>query len=382
VGRIQSTFAWFDRNRADILVWLIVAVTWTLGYLSYIRNLGLFFADSRYYMAFSFLFSGDSAEVARDRTAAFASQWHIVMPDTATTFGWGLVQPRVVLPFLSAPFMNLFGPYGLAVVPALAAIAFTILVTILMKKRYGNVAAVATVVLMNASPRIIVFMTGMLTESLSALWTIVALILAWRYMRSPRWYLLVLMGLVTVISAFTRQATLIMAGAFVMAWLLGMLVHRRWRSPWMWPAIVVGGASLGSQLVQSIVWPFSQTDQYLRMTGSSTVLEAVAHTPGLAWHLFVTDVKTFMVMDQALLIIFFLSIGAMILFWKHEEAHLLFGAMIAVALYNITNGTATTFRYAIPGLVFYVLPIALMLQSTFTAKKTQPVSEPRESVSA
>ena len=149
----------------------------------------------------------------------------------------------------------------------------------------------------------------------------------------------------------------------------------------MWPAIVVGGASLGSQLVQSIVWPFSQASQYLRMTGSSSLLEAIAHTPGLAWHLFVSDVETFMVADQALLIIFFLSIGAMILFWRHEEAHLLFGAMIAVALYNITNGTASAFRYAIPGLVFYVLPIALMVRSTFAAKRSESLSEPRESLS-
>jgi hypothetical protein len=364
MGRIQSTYAWLGRYRPDILVWLIVAVTSVLAYLSYVRNLGLFYYDSRYYMAFSFWFSGDTQQVARDRTAEFASMYNIPMPDAATTFGWGLVQPRVVLPFLSAPFMNLFGPYGLAVIPAVATIVFTILLTIVMKRRYGNVAAVATVVLMNASLRIVVLTTGMLTESLSAVWSLVALMLTWRYIRTRRWWLLVLIGLVTLLSGFTRQATLIMAGAFAMAWLLGMLVSRRWRSPWMWPAIVVGATTVITQVVQTLVWPFSQTDQFLRITGSSTLTEALSHVPGLAKLLLFTDLKTFMATDKPLLFILFLSVAGMVIFWRRAESHLLFGAILAIAVYNITNGTATGFRYAIPGLAFFMLSVALVLAAT------------------
>ncbi len=360
-----SVRGWISRNRPEIIVWAVVAVTWVLSYLSYVRNRGLFFYDTRYYMAYAFWFGGDSQQVARDRTAEFAAQFKIPMPDAATTFGWGLVQPRVVLPALSAPFMDLFGPYGLAVIPALATILFTIVVTFVLMKRYGNVAALATIVLMNASLRIIIFMTGMLTESLSAVWTLLALLLAWRYIRSPHWLPLVLMGLLTVISAFTRQATLIMAGAFVMAWLLGMLTTRSWRSPWMWPAIIVGATAVVTQVVQTALFPFSQADQFLRMTGASSFGEALTKVPALAYHLFVLDINEFMFEDKPLLFIFVLSVGAMLLFWKHEEAHLLFGAMIAVGLYNITNGSATSFRYAIPGLVFYVLVIAMLFQATY-----------------
>jgi len=364
MGRIQAAYAWLGRYRPDILVWVIVAVTSVLGYLSYVRNLGLFYYDSRYYMAFAFWFSGDNQQVARDRTAEFAAMWHIPMPDAATTFGWGLVQPRVVLPFLSAPFMNLFGPYGLAVIPAVATVVFTILLTLVMKRRYGNVAAVATVVLMNASLRIVVLTTGMLTESLSALWSLVALMLTWRYIREPRWWLLVLIGLVTLLSGFTRQATLIMAGAFAMAWLLGMLVTRRWRSPWMWPAIVVGATTVVTQVAQTALWPFSQTDQFLRITGSSTLTEALSHVPGLAKLLLFADLKTFMATDKPLLFILFLSVAGMVIFWRRAEAHLLFGAIIAIAVYNITNGTATGFRYAIPGLAFFMVNVALVLAAT------------------
>jgi hypothetical protein len=373
VGPFKAAVDWINRNRADVLVWLIAAVTWVLGYLSYIRNLGLYFYDSRYYMAYAFWFSGDSQQVARDKTAAFFAAHNIVMPSTDVTFGWGLVQPRVVLPLLSAPFMGL-GPYGLAVIPALASIAFTIVALILMKRRYGNLAAIATIVLALASFHIMIYMTAMLTESLSALWSALALLVAWRYMRTRQWWLLVIVGGITLLSAFTRQATLIMAGAFVAAWLLGMLVSLRWRSPWMWPAIVVGATAVGAQIVQTLVFPFSQASQFMRITGSSTLTEAIGHVPGLAKLLLVTDIKDFMQNDKPLLFILFLSVGAMILFWRHEEAHLLFGAILAVALYNITNGTSTTFRYAIPGVIFYLLPLALMLQAT--VKRRQPGTAP------
>ncbi|WP_348788900.1 hypothetical protein [Leifsonia sp. NPDC080035] len=367
-----SVRRWFSTNGPEILTWTIVAVTWVLSYLSYFRRAGLFFYDSRYYMAYSFLFGGASQQEARDRTAEFAAQYHIPMPDAASTFGWGLVQPRVVLPTLSAPFVDLFGPFGLAVIPAVATIIFTIIVTRILMKRYGNLAAVATMVMANASVRIVVLMTGMLTESLSALWTLLALLLAWRYIRSPRWTLLLLMAVVTIVSAFTRQATLIMAGAFVGAWLLGMLTTLRWRSPWMWPAIVVGATAVIVQVVQTALFPFSQTDQFLRMTGTTSLGEALTRVPGLGFHLFVLDVNQFIREDQILLLMFFLSVGALFLFWKREEAHLLFGAMVAIGLYNITNGSATGFRYAIPGLVFFLLILAKLFQSTARTLPLRP----------
>jgi hypothetical protein len=53
-----------------------------------------------------------------------------------------------------------------------------------------------------------------------------------------------------------------------------------------------------------------------------------------------------------------------VLFWRRSEAHLLVGAILAISVYNITNGTPTAFRYAIPGLVFYVAMVGLVIRAT------------------
>jgi hypothetical protein len=71
-----------------------------------------------------------------------------------------------------------------------------------------------------------------------------------------------------------------------------------------------------------------------------------------------------MAADHALLVFVVLSAIGMIVLWRREESHLLLGAIVGIALYNITNGTSTSFRYAIPGLVFYALAVALLVSRT------------------
>src|SRR5674476_721 len=53
--------------------------------------------------------------------------------------------------------------------------------------------------------------------------------------------------------------------------------------------------------------------------------------------------------DHALLILVMLSILSMVIFWRRAESHLLRGAIAGITLYNVTNGTPTGFRYAMPG---------------------------------
>ncbi|MFF2274905.1 hypothetical protein [Agromyces sp. NPDC058126] len=312
----------------------------------------------------AYLFGGADPETARDLTVDFADPRGIPVPPVDDLFGWGLVQPRVVYPVLSVPFVKMFGAYGLAVVPLLAAVALTILLTLILMRRYGNVVAVATMLLVNGSLFLMSFHTGMLTESLSGLFAVLALLAAWRWLDRPSPWLLVAMGAATAASAFTRQATLIMAGAFVMAWLLGSIVGRR-NSPWMWPAIVVGGTAVGCQVLQSLVFPsFSQLDQFLKQAGAETLGEAILRVPAMLLHILASDAAAMMRADRTLLFLIGLAVASMILFWRRTESHLLLGAILGIALYNVTNGTPTQFRYATPGLVFYVLAAAVIIAHT------------------
>jgi hypothetical protein len=373
--------SWLRRHSGHLLGWAIVAVTFFISYASFVRYQKFFSPDSRYYLAMAYLFGGESPESARELTIEFASRYGVEVPPIDLLFGWGLVQPRVVLPTLAAPFVSLFGPYGLALTTMLITIALVVVTTLIVTRRYGWVAGTATMLLVNGSFYLMTYFGSMLTESLSALWTALALIAAWGWIRDRNPWWLVLAGGATVASAFTRQATLIVAGAFLMAWVIGSLIERR-NSAWMWPALVVTVASLGSQLVQSIVWPsFSQLSQFLRVTGADSLGEALLAVPALVVKILWSDFQLLLRYDRILLFAIVMAVAGMLLFWRRVEAHLLLGAILATALYNITNGTPTQFRYAVPGVIFFIIMAAYVLRRTGGAitqheRHAQPTAAP------
>lgn len=371
--------SWFLHHRSALLMWAILASTFVLSYATYVRWYRMFYPDSRYYLAMAYLFLGNDPETARQLTVDYAAPRNIDVPPVADLFGWGLVQPRVVLPALSAPFIALFGPTGLAVVPLLATFTFLIIAVVMLRRRFGTVVALLVGLLVSTSLFLISIGTGMLTEGLSALFTALALMLTWRWLEHRRVLLLLAIGIVTVLSAFTRQATLIMAGAFISAWLLGSLIERR-NSRIMLPALIVGVTAVGCQVLQTLIFPsFSQLDQFLAQAGADTLGEALLNVPRMALDIIRADVLTMLRGDRSLLVLICLAVAGMILFWRRVESHLLLGAIAATAVYNITNGTPTQFRYATPGLVFWMLAAGMLVAATvawFRVSRVNPTSLP------
>lgn len=372
--RFDSARVWATSRGGDILTWLIVLGSFAVGYVAYVRRLPFFYPDSRYYLAMAYWFGGESQEAARELTVDFADAYRVPVPDVEQLFGWGLVQPRVVLPALAALPVRLIGPFGLAATVLAIVLVMTIVFTQILRRRFGNGVAVTIMLLVNASYQLMMFNAGMLTESLSALWTALTLITTWAWFRKRSGWLLVVVALTVVGSAFTRQATFIVAGAFVMAWLLGSLVQRRW-SEWGWPALVVAGTAIVCQVLQTIVFPsFSQLDQFLKKAEADSLGEALLAVPRMAWRILAADTGTFLDRDLTLLILIVLALVGMVLYFRRPEAHLLFGAILGTALYNITNGTPTQFRYAIPGLIFFVLAAALTVRAA--ARQSVRIDEP------
>lgn len=361
--RLDTARSWATRRRGDILTWLIVLGSFTVGYVAYMRRLPFFYPDSRYYLAMAYWFGGESQESARDLTVEFADAYRVSVPETDELFGWGLVQPRVILPALAALPVRLLGPFGLAATVLVIALAMTVIFTQILRRRFGNGVAVTVMLLVNTSYHLMMFNAGMLTESLSALWTALTLFATWAWLRSRSHWMLAIIGVTVVGSAFTRQATFIVAGAFVMAWLLGSLIRRRW-SEWGWPALVVAGTALGCQILQTVLFPsFSQLDQFLKKAEADTLGEALLAVPRMATRILAADLGTFLERDLTLLILIILALVGMVLYFRRPEAHLLLGAILGTGLYNITNGTPTQFRYAIPGLIFFVLAAALTIRA-------------------
>lgn len=368
----QSLIARLGARFPLILSYGLVLATFVVSYISVARTRPLFQPDARYYLAMSFWFSGDSQQAAHDRLAAYLAPIGMAVPDQNLLFGWGLVQPRVVLPALAAPFVRVFGPNGMLVVTGIAALILTLLLTKLLIDRFGTLPAVATMLLFNASVRIVWYNIAMLTESLSALWGVIALLLAWRYQKRSRWSLAVGLAAVTVVSAFTRQATFIVAAAFIMAWLLGTIIEKK-NSTWGMPALIVSVTAIATQLIQSLVFPsFSQLDQFLKQAGVQTLGEAILAIPRMAYSLLKADIKMFMNEDHALLLIIVLAVVSIFIFWRREESHLLLGALAGIALYNVTNGVPTSFRYAMPGLVFFALAVSVIIQRVGSKQDSAP----------
>ncbi len=360
----SRALTWFHAHRSTLLMWVILGATFALTYVTYVRWYRMFYPDSRYYLAMAYLFLGNDPETARQLTVDYAQPRAIDVPPVDDLFGWGLVQPRVVLPALSTPFVALFGPAGLAVVPLLATVALLVVSVLMLRRRFGTLVALLIGLLVSTSLFLVSIGTGMLTEGLSALFSALALLLTWRWLERPRWQLLVAIGAVTVLSAFTRQATLIMAGAFVAAWLIGSLVERR-NSRLMLPAVIVGGTTIICQVLQTVLFPsFSQLDQFLAQAGASTLGEALLNVPRMAFDIVRSDVLTMLRGDRALLVLICLAVAGMIIFWRRVESHLLLGAIAGTAIYNITNGTPTQFRYATPGLIFWMLAAGMLVSAT------------------
>lgn len=363
--------------RAHLLTATIVTAAYVIGYLSTIKYKPMFAPDSRYYAGMSLHYGGMDKEAAAREVAEYSAKSGWPGVDTDTLFGWGLVQPRVVFPALATPFVKIFGIPGLAVVSGLAMALFVLTMTVMLTRRWGSVAAIGTVLLICTSPQLLFYGSAMLTESLTALWGALLLALAWRYIERPSHRLVLGMVALTVVAGFTRQSTLIPAGAFVVAW-LGAAVARRRPNPWRVPALAVAATSIAVQLLQMVIFPsFSQANQFKLKTGQDTLAGAIAHAPELAWKILRSDVKALANVDRPLLALLVLALISMVIFWRRTESHLLLGSLLAYELYNVTNGTPTIFRYGMPGLAFVAVSVALLIAETQSAatRAGSPVEE-------
>lgn len=359
---LAGTGRWFARHRASILTCIVLGVAFVASLIPVQLHEPQYAPDTRYYAAMALHFAGFTPEEAHAQVEAYTTESGWSTPPTETLFGWGLVQPRVVYPLLSVPFVKLFGIAGMAVVPILAMAALVVAMVWIIRDRYRSIGVIAVALLVIASPKLMFFGTASLTESLTALWCTGILAVVWRHQATGRRRWLVAAAGFTLLMAFTRQATLIPAAALGFAWLAAVVLRDRPRR-WWWPALVVGTTTVATQVVQTLVWPtFSQFTQYMEATNTESLGAALRATPALVRHILVRDFDNYLRADHALLTIVVLSAVAVVVLWRRAEAHLLVGAFVAISFYNVTNGTPTTFRYAMPGLIFFALAIAALLE--------------------
>ncbi|MET1133233.1 MAG: hypothetical protein ABWX60_07430, partial [Aeromicrobium sp.] len=139
---------WARATSQTWMTYLIVIAGFATSYSLSAWARPLFAPDSRYYYGMALHFGGMSQESAAAEVAALSATFGWESPPADQLFGWGLVQPRVVLPVLAAPFVRLFGVNGLAVVTGLALFAMFLVITALLSSRYGPLPAAGTMLVL------------------------------------------------------------------------------------------------------------------------------------------------------------------------------------------------------------------------------------------
>lgn len=323
-----------------------------------------FLPDTRYYASMALHVAGNSQSYSRNYVARYTEHLGYSTPRTRDLFSWGLVGPRLVYPTLSAPFIQEFGMGGMLVVPLVSFVLGVLVMAQAAVRRMPLAAALVPLVLYLGSKGMVTYGTSMLTEPLALLLVAgVALTLPLDSRptgRRPLWWAL---GLMTVL-AFTRQSTLIPAGAVAVAYLGSVVAQRRLRTPWLPFALVTTGTTLFWQWFQGWLWPgFSQITQWKYKTNTHSVLDALQATPDLFWKIVTTDTDYLVASDRPLLVLLALSLVAAVVRIHRVEGQLLLGALLATVLYSVTNGTPTAFRYGEPAMVFLVLGVGSLVHA-------------------
>ena len=182
--------------------------------------------DTRFYLAWAYRFGGLSEVEAGARTYGFLNNFDWFAPycwpacdvtDPTVTYEWlfrgaqgGLVAQRPIYPLLSSPFVALFGPRGLLVVPVLAYTACVVLTVVLASRVLGRRWAVPAGLASVLPISIVHFALYAYTEAL-AMALLLACMLCLPLGRSPGGRgaptsTLVGFGVLLVLFAFTRQS--------------------------------------------------------------------------------------------------------------------------------------------------------------------------------
>ncbi len=358
------------RATAPLRVWGLVTGAFLTAWVAAVTSLPLYAGDSRYYAGRALLFGGISRADAYPRVVEYTARYHWPTPAPGTLFDYGLTAPRLLYPLLSAPFVRIFGIGGLAVVPTLSLIGLVVTLFVLASQRFGWRAALVPVLLVAASERIVYYCVAEITEGLMTFLSALILLVALRRDRLGTRRTLVWLVVLTVLMAFTRQATLVPSLAFAAAWFALWVRRGQWRNRWGQPALVVTVTTVVVQAAQAVVWPgFSQLRHFESVTGTHSALRALLAAPRLALHINKADIILFARQDRALLLLVVATLVSVVVLWRREETYLLIGGMAGAMVYNVTNGVASGFRYEMPALPYVVLSVAGLVAWTAAARR-------------
>lgn len=280
-------------------------------------------------------------------------------------------RPRILLPLLSVPWVALFGPGGIVVVPAVATVVGMYLVYRFATVHASVPASVAAVVLAACSPLIVRWCVGGLTDSL-ALMLHAALLLALPWRKAATKWTVVALALLAFLVGTARVITPYTVATVAAIWFWAMWRDRaRWRS---WTA-AAAGAAVG--VIGAVVWarlvssPLASTDHFYSMTGG----KARTLSEALPWYretvpTSLSKEATIVLSSWPIVVLLVVSILASVVAWRTVVPWLVASAWVGATGIFLIAPFTTWFRYEIPMLPALVVAVAVLVDRV--AKGLQP----------
>ena len=342
---------------------LVVAATVAVSIVCYL-SWNTIFPDTQYYLAWTYRLMGYDDAVSQQVVIDYVRQGGVFQPYDHL---WGSplelsTKPRLLLPLLSIPFVKLFGPGGIVVVPGLAFLVAMYLIYRLARIHAGPWPAALATSLAASSTTMAHWAVGGLTDSLAMmLHAAMLLVLPWR--RPASWGRVAAVGGLAALAATARVITPFTAAAIAGVWLWAMWRRKGERLSWTFTAF---GAAVGT--VVGYLWTRwlttgITTEMYFYLisngaikTRHDRVVWYLANVPGRA----ATELHTIM-FSPALAAVVVLSLVACVTARRTVVPWLVAGGWVGSVGIFLLNPAPTDFRYEMPMLPGLVVAVAVLL---------------------
>ena len=329
-----------------LIVWFVaVASRFYANGLSFGFDYNIFQPDGVLYALRTYMFLGDDQLTA----AKLIESWYFTNGSSGIHFdpasilpqntpAWGLVAPRVLYPFLSIPFVSIFGMYGLLVVPSFSLLLLILCIYFIAKKYSCPNFGVILGILLLTSPTVLRWMIANITDSLFVgLFALVCLVFESkeRKVQTP-----LVIGVLIVLTSITRFATPIWLAIALVDFLKG----RRGR------ALSVSLLALIATIPTFLTQP---SNSVLPREGQLTVIQKLIALPESFGKILFFEVAQLAVLDRLLLTLLALAFVLSITSIRNESSLRFILVLLSVWAIGAINGSiGVNFRYQLPAISF------------------------------
>ncbi|MFL6114045.1 MAG: hypothetical protein ACJ786_22200, partial [Catenulispora sp.] len=308
----------------------------------------LFFPDSRYYLVMTYRdmgYDAASALAAQQKVTGLpAAPWYFAATDPV----WRMVQPRMLYPLLSVPFVWATGPrLGMMAVPALSSLVTVAACARLTQRLYGPVAALIAAGALAASitvTDIAVALTDPLAMALIAL-----MLLNLPIRRRIQGRNLVWLGVLSATLCLTRQTSPVVLGLMGAGSVWALLPARRGqpgqRRDWLLAAAVISAITVSGQIVGTLLAPYDVSVEFLLASHQRSMSAALAHLPAMAWQITKAEAGMMARTDVPLTMLAVAAALYVVTTAREIDAWLLAGGSLGTYALMLANGFPSFLRY-------------------------------------